>query len=198
MAIPFRCRCGRLQGEIEPAAAYARAVCYCRDCQAFARALDREQDVLDPKGGTDMVAMLPAGVRFTAGHDQVACLSLSPKGLLRWHSACCQTPFANTPRDPKLPYVGVLASCMAGEPGTLDAAFGPPRIALNTASARGEVAATPVRTALGIVRIMWGVLRARLGGRHRDNPFFDPATSQPVVEPRVLTRQQRAEAERVQ
>lgn len=195
MAISFRCRCGALQGEVEPAAAYLRAVCYCRDCQAFARALDREQDVLDSKGGTDIVALRPSGVRFTAGREQVACLSLSPKGLLRWHSACCRTPFANTPRDPKLPYVGVLASCMAAEPGALDAAFGPRRMALGTDSARGEVAATPVRTVLGVVRIMWGVLRARLSGRHRDNPFFDMATAQPVAEPRVLTRQERAEAE---
>ncbi|MGH8085105.1 MAG: DUF6151 family protein [Lysobacter sp.] len=195
MTIPFRCRCGTLQGEIEPAATYLRAVCYCRDCQAFARALDREQDVLDPNGGTDIVAIRPAGVRFTMGREQVACLSLSPKGLLRWHSACCHTPLANTPRDPKLPYVGVLVSCMAGESGTLDAAFGARRIALGTGSARGEVAATPVRTTLGVVRIMWGVLRAKLGGRDRDNPFFDMATLQPVVEPRVLTRQERAEAE---
>ena len=49
---------------------------------------------------------------------------------------------------------------------------------------------------MGVVRIMRGVLVARLRGRHRDNPFFDAATSQPVAEPRVLTRQERAEAER--
>ena len=102
MAIAFRCRCGKLQGEIEPAAAYLRAVCYCSDCQAFARALDREKDALDPNGGTDVVALRPDGLRFTAGREQVTCLSLSPKGLLRWHSACCRTPFANTPREPKL------------------------------------------------------------------------------------------------
>lgn len=196
MAIPFHCRCGTVQGEIEPGAVYARAVCYCRDCQAFARALGRGQEVLDPNGGTDIVAMLPAGLHFTAGIEQVACLSLSPKGLLRWHSACCNTPIGNTSRDPKLPYVGVLARCMDVAPGVLDAAIGPPRIALNTASARGQVAATPVRAALGIVRIMWGVLRAKLSGRHRDNPFFDAATSRPMAEPRVLTRQERAEAER--
>lgn len=188
MAIPFHCRCGTVQGEIEPGAVYARAVCYCRDCQAFARALGREQEVLDPNGGTDIVAMAPDGLRFTAGSGQVACLSLSPKGLLRWHSACCNTPIGNTSRDPKLPYVGVLARCMDVAPDVLDAAIGPPRIALNTASARGEVAATPVRAAFGIVRIMWGVLRAKLSGRHRDNPFFDPATSLPMAEPRVLTR----------
>lgn len=194
MAIPFHCRCGTVQGEIEPGAVYARAVCYCRDCQAFARALGREREALDPNGGTDVVAMLPAGLRFTAGRGQVACLSLSPKGLLRWHSACCDTPIGNTSRNPRLPYVGVLASCLA-DTANLDAALGPPRIALNTASALGEVAATPVRAALGILRIMSGVLRAKLSGRHGDNPFFDAATSRPIAEPRVLTRQERADAE---
>ena len=195
MAVTFRCRCGALQGRIEPADAYARAVCYCRDCQAFARALDREPDALDPQGGTDIIAMLPAGLRFTEGRGQLTCLSLSPKGLLRWHSACCNTPIGNTSRSPTMPYVGVLTTCIAAEPRVLDATFGPPRIALNTASARGEVAATPVRAVLGVMRIMWGVLRARLNGRYRDNPFFDMATSQPVSGPRVLTQQERAEAE---
>lgn len=192
MPIPFQCRCGTLRGEIEPRDAYIRATCYCSDCQTFARALGRDRDVLDPKGGTDIVAMLPAGFRITAGSEQLACLSLSPKGLLRWHSACCNTPIANTPRSPKLPYAGVLGSCMAGGPEALDAAFGPSHIAFNVASAQGEVKATPVHTGVGLLRIMWGVLRARISGRSRDNPFFRRGTSDPVSEPRILTREERA------
>lgn len=196
MAIPIRCRCGTLQGEIEPGDVYVRATCYCRDCQAFARALGHGGDVLDPQGGTDILAMLPAGLRLTAGDAQLACLSLGPKGLLRWHSACCDTPLANTPRDPKTPYVGVLAGCVAGGPEALDAAFGPSRIALSTGSARGKVQATPLRTGVGVLQIMWGMLRARLRGRHRDNPFFHAGTHQPVAAPRVLTREERAQATR--
>lgn len=192
MTIPFQCRCGTLRGEIEPRAAYARATCYCRDCQTFARALGREQDVLDAHRGMDLVAMAPMGFRITAGEAQLACLSLSPKGLLRWHSACCNTAIANTPRDPKLPYAGVLVTCMAGGAAALDAAFGPSRIALNTGSAQGEVRATPVRTGLGLLRILWGVLRVKTGGRGRVNPFFRPGSSDPVSAPRVLTREERA------
>ncbi|MBJ6980874.1 DUF6151 family protein [Luteimonas sp. MC1572] len=196
MAIPFHCTCGALQGEIEPSHAYARATCYCRDCRAFARTLGRGGDVLDGMGGVDIIAMLPAGLRITAGRAQLACLSLSPKGLLRWYAACCNTPIANTPRDRKLPYVGFLSHCIAAEPGDVDAAFGPSRIALNTASAEGQVAATPVRTALGVLRIMSGVAAARLRGRGAANPFFAAGSSRPVVEPRVLTLQQRADASR--
>lgn len=192
--IPIRCRCGTLQGEVEPRDVFARATCFCRDCQAFARALDRE-DVLDPKGGTDILAMLPAGLRLTAGSAQLACLSLGPRGLLRWYAACCHTPIANTPRDPKLPYAGVLASCAAGGIEALDATFGPVRAALHARSATGPVKATPLLAGIGVARIMWGMLRARLQGRHRATPFFDAAgTRRPVAQPRVLTREERARA----
>lgn len=191
MAILFQCRCGTLRGEIEPRDAYVRATCYCSDCQTFARALGHEQDALDARGGADIIAMLPAGFRITAGSEQLACLSLSPKGLLRWHSACCNTPIANTPRSSRLPYVGVLGSCMAGGSGALDAAFGPSRIALHAGSAQGEVAATPLRSGIGLLQIFSGVLRAKLNGRNRDNPFFRRGTSDPVSEPRVLTREER-------
>lgn len=193
MKISFQCRCGSLRGEIEPGHVYARATCYCRDCQAFARALRRE-DVLDPSGGTDIVAMLPAAVHFTVGGSRLACLSLTPRGLLRWYARCCDTPIANTARNPKLAYVGLLAHCL--QSGALNATVGPSRIALNTKSARRPVSATPLRTLLGVARIMRGVLAARLLGRNRTNPFFDGATSRPVVEPRVLTMRERAEAER--
>lgn len=193
MSIAFHCRCGALRGEIEPRDVYARATCYCRDCQAFAHTLGRE-DVLDAEGGTDLVAMLPAGVRFTDGADRLACLSLSPKGLLRWHSRCCDTPIANTPRDPAMPYVGVLGNCVEGYPDALDASVGPSRIALNVKSARGEVSQTPLRTFVGVMRIIGGVLVARLRGHHRGNPFFITDPSRPIVEPRVLTRAERAAA----
>jgi hypothetical protein len=191
MPIAFQCRCGSLRGEIEPGSVYARATCYCRDCQAFARTLQRE-DVLDAEGGTDIVAMRPAGVRFTAGTEHLACLSLSPKGLLRWYSHCCDTPIANTPRDTKMPYVGISGQC--ADAAALATAVGPSRIALNVKSARGPVSPTPLRTFVGVMRIMVGVLVARFSGRHRNNPFFigDPPT--PIAGPRVLTLAERAAA----
>ena len=182
-----------MRGEIDPRNVYARATCYCRDCQAFARALGRE-DVLDGEGGTDIVAMLPAGVRFTAGIEQLACLSLSPKGLLRWYARCCDTPMANTPRDPKVAYVGILAHCLEGDRHELATAVGSSRIALNLKSARGQVAPTPLRTLLGVIRIMRGVLGARLRGRYRDNPFFAGQPPRPIAEPRVLTLAERRAA----
>ena len=194
MAVPFQCACGSVRGEVEPRAAYGRVTCYCRDCQAFARTLGRAGDVLDEHGGTDIVAMQPAGLRFTEGEDHVVCLSLSPKGTLRWHSACCDMPIANTGRNPKLPYVGLLAAGISAAGADVDASFGRRRMVVNAGSAVGEVQSTRLRTALGVARVIAGVLAAKLRGGHRGNPFFAPDGTRPRAEPRILTREERAAA----
>src|SRR5262245_45837150 len=61
--LPLRCRCGHVHGvasEVAPFNGF-RLVCYCKDCQAFARFLDRPE-VLDAAGGTDIFQM-PTGPR---------------------------------------------------------------------------------------------------------------------------------------
>ena len=59
-------------------------ICYCKDCQAFARFLERP-DLLDPAGGTDIFQMPPA--------------RLSDKGVLRWYTDCCRTLSATPQRS---------------------------------------------------------------------------------------------------
>jgi hypothetical protein len=164
MALSLRCECGRVQGRVETDQVYVRATCYCKDCQAYARWLDRP-GVADAQGGTDMVAMNPAGVHITAGSEQIACMSLSGKGILRWYAACCRTPLGNTPRDGRVAYVGVVAMGLwpARE---MDAAFGPRgKTVINSGSARGKVKATPVGFVVGGLRILRGMLGARLRGQ---------------------------------
>ena len=136
--------------------------------------------------------MLPAGVRFTDGTDRLACLSLSPKGLLR----CTRAAAARRLRIPR-----GIRSCPTW--GSWDiacktihalAAIGPARIALNEKSARGQVSSTPLRTFVGVMRIMGGVLVARLRGRYRDNAFFIADPPRPIVEPKVLRLAERTAA----
>ena len=190
MTMPLQCRCGTVQGEIEPERAYARATCYCKDCRAFARYL-AVPGVLDASGGTDVIPFAPAAVRFTAGTEHVACMSLSPKGLLRWYATCCRTPLANTPRDPRLPYAGVVTACVAATPQALEAAFGPrDHIVVNAASATAPVRPTPLAFMWGGVRIFAGILGARLR-RERTWAFFD-ANGRPLREPHVISREERA------
>ena len=194
MRMPLRCRCGTVRGELDTDRAYVRATCYCKDCRAFATFL-AVPGVVDPSGGVDIVAAAPAAVRFTAGREQVVCMSLSPKGLLRWYAVCCRTPLANTPRDARLPYVGMVTACFDATPDQVDAALGPrDRIALNTPSATAPVRSTPLAFALGGLRILAGILGARWR-RERDSAFFE-AGGRPLREPEVISREQRAALER--
>jgi hypothetical protein len=193
MTMQLRCRCGTVTGKMDASRAYARATCYCKDCRAFARFLG-QPGVLDASGGTDIVATAPAAVRFTAGSEHVACMSLSPKGLLRWYASCCRTPLGNTPRDPKLLYAGLVTACFDAAPQTVDAAFGPrDRVVINTGSATAPVRAAPLAFLMGGLRIFAGLIGARL--RHeRTSPFFD-ANGRPLREPDVISREQRAALE---
>lgn len=184
MDVAMRCSCGQVRGEVDLGRAYTRATCYCRDCQAYARFLQRTE-LLDACGGTDIVPMSPAGVRLTRGSEHLACMSLSAKGILRWHAACCRTPLGNTPRDHKMAYVGMPVACLDAEAGKIDAAIGPrDRIVLNAKSATCPVSSTPLAFFLGGLGIFRHVVAARFG-KPPASPFFD-GEGKPVRAPRVL------------
>lgn len=157
-----------------------RAVCYCRDCRTYAHWLGYPRQVLDAAGGTDIVATHSRYVRLTAGAPQLACMSLSPRGLLRWYASCCNTPIANIPRDRKLPYVGLVHTCLESvQP--LETSFPPVQMDINTKSAlrptphRGGPAAM-ARFGAMVTRLA----AARLTGSYRNTPFFD-ADGAPVA-----------------
>jgi len=69
-----------------------RCVCYCRDCQAFAHFLGKVDAILDERGGSEIIQVLPRNLTFTQGIELLACMRLTEKGLLRWYAACCNTP----------------------------------------------------------------------------------------------------------
>lgn len=190
---PIKCRCGRLQGTLARAAPVTRLSCYCRDCQTYAHVLGDPDRILDPQGGTEVVATLQQYLTFTAGNESLVCLSLSPTGILRWYASCCNTPVANTARDPKLSYVGIVHTCL-GEPPARTAAFGPARAPIYTKHAKGEVATSTPSIFASFVRIIASVLRARMNGTWRRSPFFPPGSSAPVAAPRVLSLAERERA----
>ena len=189
---PLQCRCGTLQGYVTPTGAAARAVCYCKDCQAFAHFLERPDDVvLNELGGTELVATLPKNVHFTQGVEALVCMSLSERGLLRWYTSCCNTPIGNTPRDFKTSYVGVIHSCLAQRAPSLQDSFGPVQMVLQTNSAKGKVKSTPMSNVMTLMKIMKSVITARLSGRYKSNPFFIEDSGAPVKQPRVLSKTER-------
>ena len=64
--IELRCRCGAVRGTVDDVerATVNHGTCYCTDCRAFALFLNRP-DILNAKGGTDIVQTAPRRVRFT-------------------------------------------------------------------------------------------------------------------------------------
>lgn len=118
---PLQCTCGTLKGTVSE----LRRVNRVKDCQAFAHFLGRTPDILDAKGGTDVIQTLPANVTLTAGQDVLACMRLSEKGLLRWYTKCCNTPIGNTLVDYKISFIGLIHTCVDSSNRSLDESFGP-------------------------------------------------------------------------
>jgi uncharacterized protein DUF6151 len=182
-----------LASEVSPAAGF-RFLCYCADCQAFARFLKRA-DALDAAGGTDIFQMPPGRVTLTAGTDAVRCLRLADKGVLRWYADCCRTPIANT-AGPGFPVIGVIHSFMdhLADSRSRDATLGPPLCRIYERSAVGplpptapEPASLRIFAGRGLTMLGWWVR-----GLARPNPFFDDRTGAPLSSPRVLTPGERA------
>jgi hypothetical protein len=193
--VPLCCRCGRVRGvarEIAPSAGF-RFVCYCADCQAFARLLERV-DVLDAAGGTDIFQMPPARVMLTAGADELRCVSFSGR-VLRWYAECCHTPIANTAASPRFPVVALIHTFLDHDAGwrSREKVLGPPRCRIYDRSATGPLPPdAPPAPSLGVfARRAAKILGWWMHGLRRPNPFFDARTNAPLVTPRVVSPAER-------
>jgi Family of unknown function (DUF6151) len=187
MEHPLQCRCGTVRGSIKEPHSANRAVCYCRDCQAFARFLGQENEILDAQGGTDVIQILPKNLTFTQGIEALACIRLSEKGLLRWYASCCNTPIGNTLANFKISFIGLIHNCLEHAGAPVSESFGPVRAWVNTQGAKGDP--KPKVRGMGTV-ILWfvaTVLRARLNGGYKQSAFFLKDKGTPIVRPRVLS-----------
>ncbi len=193
--VPLRCRCGQVRGtatEVSPQSGN-RIICYCDDCQAFARFLERD-DVTDAAGGSDVFQMAPAHLQITQGAEALRCVRLSPKGLIRWYTDCCRTPVGNTV-SARLPFVGVVSTFMdhQGDGRSRDEVLGAPVGHSFAHFAVGPVPAhvhrgIPVRATLRAVGLL---ARWWLTGKGTPSPFFEPVTHAPRALPRVLSAAER-------
>ena len=192
MAHDLACRCGAVRGTVERDPRANHLVCYCADCQDYARVLGRP-DVLDERGGSEVVQTLPSFVTITEGADRLACLRMTEKGPLRWYAACCNTPIGNTALTPKIPFVGLLAACLTGKP--VAETFGPVTMWGFTAGAKGEPKPAGTSFLRIMARILPRTLKARFDGSYRRTPFFDVETGRPAAAPRVVSPDERARAQ---
>ncbi len=193
MSHPLQCQCGKIRGYVETPAMTHPAICYCKDCQAYAHFLGHPESVLDEHGGTKIVPVMSKRFHLERGMESLACMSLTEKGLLRWYAQCCATPIANTPRDMKVAYVGIVHTALARSPQSMEQTFGPVQAHVNTDAAIGSVKPTPLAMFKGMFGIVLSILQGRLGGSYRQNPFFDAARNAPVKPPRVLGKEELAE-----
>jgi hypothetical protein len=189
--LPLRCRCGHVRGlarEVSLPGGF-RFVCYCTDCQAFARFLDRP-DVLDGAGGTDILQMPAGRVKLVAGADALRCLRFSSK-VLRWYAECCRSPIANTAVDPRFPVVALVHSFLddAADGGMRDELLGPPLCRIYERSAIGPLPAMVRRPSLRVsIRRAAKIVSWWVRGLGRPNPFFDEYTHAPLSAPHALAR----------
>jgi hypothetical protein len=195
MTHSIRCNCGKLKGILHRNQEVNRCVCYCTDCQSFAHFLKREHEILDERGGTSIVQTIPVNITFTEGIENLICMRLTANGLLRWYTACCNTPIGNTPPNLNTSFVGLIHNCLSSDQNLLDVAFGPVRMQVGTkyailrgrGSANREDKPKSIGLLSGTLRILSMVLKARLNGSYKQTPFFILESGASIVTPKVLS-----------
>lgn len=180
------CSCGSLKAEVTELYPHdgVHAICHCEDCRASARALAPGTQLPD---GADIYQTYPDTLGILEGHENLACLTLSPRGLLRWYASCCNTPMFNTPRSSKVSFVGILADNAADK-----SVFGPVRAHGFIKTKDGKTRHKGLATL--VFRSLKRILIARLSGRWQTNPLFDTIANKPVAEPRLLSKKDKAAA----
>ncbi|MBM4382583.1 MAG: hypothetical protein FJ091_04350 [Deltaproteobacteria bacterium] len=191
MSLALRCRCGEVALALAEPQRAVRGACYCRDCRAYTYFLGRDAELRDAWGGTEIVAVLPSRLQIERGRERIACMSLSETGVLRWYARCCRSPLGNTPRDGAVPHVGLIPTCLLGSSDEIAAAFGPIRMRVFRASARGDAPKLGASALLAGARYLRETLVARASGA-RVNPFFASDLVTPIAAPSVLSAEERA------
>lgn len=186
--ISLSCTCGKVKGivtHVDPSSGN-RVVCYCDDCQAFARYLNRTNDILNENGGTDIYQCPPANVTITEGAEHIRCMRLTAKGLHRWYTECCKTPIGNT-LTAGWPFIGLVHNFI-GDEATRDAELGPIQGEVYAKFAKGPRAEElrNTRTPISLlVKTLLKVFIWKLKGLNKPSPVFN-ADGKPVSEPVIL------------
>ncbi|WP_299816125.1 DUF6151 family protein [uncultured Jannaschia sp.] len=179
----YGCACGTLRGTVADAtsAGYSHVLCHCLDCRSAYTWLGHD----DP-GVVDILQTAQDCIRLTEGQDRLRAFRHTPRGALRWYATCCSVPLFVTPLRPRLVHVGMNADRL-DDP----AAIGPVRAEGFIRTRGGKVrhkGILHIATRLGA-----RVIGRNLSGDWTDTPFFD-AAGNPIREPEVLSRRERADA----
>lgn len=171
--LPFQCSCGKIAGIVKAVGpgAGTHAECFCTSCRKGEVYSGAPDPAPDPVG---VYQTSPYRVEITQGKDCLAVFSFGKKNLLRWRATCCATPMFNTPRNPKVSFVGIRTSLFA------DVTPLGPVVGQGFIPARhGKVRHTGLRHILiGALGRIGGNL---ISGRWKETPLFDVASGTPIT-----------------
>jgi Family of unknown function (DUF6151) len=116
----LRCECGTIQGEIRAKKEDGlRLLCYCKDCQEYAKFVAHEGNKAQPalgRGGySSLVQVCKVAVTIHTGQDKLQLArqtapalpnGTAPYSMHRYYAKCCHVPVMNTVKS--LGFVGVL------------------------------------------------------------------------------------------
>lgn len=187
------CRCGAVSWRLEETAPRSgiRYVCHCDDCQAYAEFLGSSDSILDANGGIHAYQLPASRFRLVTGIEELACVQVTRRPLLRWYCRKCRTPVAGTYHTSKLSFLSVTIPCQGSR--EVDQVLGLSSGHVWTQFGWGDLSS--VRQ-VNIPAMLWRmgsrILTARISGDYRKNPLFDPVTAKPIAPPRRLTGDERA------
>jgi hypothetical protein len=187
--VNLACTCGKVKGSLDIVpGAFFHVHCLCCDCQNFSKHLNRQDQLLDAHGGTELFQTYPNLMKITEGQDKIACIQHTKKGLYRWYTTCCNTPLANTMNKANVPFVGISVKLMqfANDAEKLKT-LGPVTMKAFGKYAIGEMpkdahAKFPLSYMPKIIGFM---IKGMLGKKNKPSPFFKDG--KPVAEAKVLS-----------
>lgn len=186
--VKLACNCGEVAGALTIVKGDSFHVkCLCCDCQNFAAQLGQEDKILDKHGGTALFQTYPAYMTITKGAENVVCLRLTPKGLLRHYTSCCHTPIGNMMAGPKTPFIGIPVAFMRFETDEeKDNRLGPVLMkAFAKYAKNGKPDGAHDRFPLSFLpKILGFMAKGFLQQKYAPSPYFKDG--KPVTEPKIL------------
>ena len=180
--IPFSCSCGKVKGKLANATPRGgnHALCFCASCRAGALYCGADDPITD---GVELFQTTADQITIETGRDLLVPFSFGSKNLLRWKADCCGVQICSSPRNPGIPFVGIVTDRLEN----LDT-IGP-------VVSRGFVPQADGKTKNeklgGLLRVLAFALGKRFTGAWRKTPFFDPDTKQPIAPVVLISREEK-------
>jgi len=191
--IKLACDCGKVQGNTQFMTAKSgnRLTCCCSDCQSFALYLEglgrgNAEPILDQFSGTDIFQMPISKLKIEQGLEDIACVRLTPKGMYRWYSSCCNTPIGNT-MAANMPFIGVVHNFMQHQTSRVDE-IGKNRAYVQTHEMKAQIpSALKGSSSKAISRSIYKLICWKILGLNKPSPFFNLDGSA-IVTPIILNK----------